>query len=159
MLRNDLQNIKAVVFDFDGVFTDNQVIIDERGNEQVVCSRYDGYGIDGLAKLGIKMCIISSEKVLLASLRGKKMGIEVFQPIKNKTKCLQEWSTQNSIELDSIAYIGNDINDIEVMKKVGYAFCPRDSHSKVHQYAITLEKEGGKGVVRELADKITQSHE
>ena len=149
-----MNQIKAVVFDFDGVFTDNKVILDENGKEYVVCSRYDGIGIQGLRKAGIKMCIISSEEILLASLRGRKLGLKVFQPVENKVKCLKEWANKENLDLIDIAYLGNDVNDLEAMQIVGYPFCPKDSHQSVIECCYVLEKEGGTGVVRELADMI-----
>ena len=82
----NFKNIKAIVFDFDGVFTDNRVIVSENGKESVICNRADGLGLEMLRILDIPMTIISTEKNLVVSSRAKKLKIPVVHGVKNKIK-------------------------------------------------------------------------
>lgn len=156
MSITDFANIKAIAFDFDGVFTDNRVLVSENGVEYSMCNRYDGFGIMNLANLGIHMCCITSESVPISLHRCQKLSLPHFC-VGNSDKLLEltKWLNSLSIHQSNAAYLGNDINDISCMHYVGYPFCPADSHVSVHGSAHRLSKTGGDGVVRELADLIT----
>jgi len=149
-----LSDIKALILDFDGVFTTNSVFVDRFGGEFVECSRYDGYGLHCVKDLGIALLILSSEIVPIVNSRAKKLNIECIAPSNNKLQDATRWLAEKDIKMEDVAFIGNDINDIALMDRVGYAFCPKDAHKDVFEYAHKLETKGGKGVVRELCDKI-----
>ncbi len=145
--------IKMVVFDFDGVLTDNRVLIDEDGKESVFVSRADGMGINMLKSKGIKCLILSTEKNPIVSTRAKKLEIDVIQGVDNKKDILRNYSQNCGIDLQNILYVGNDINDLEVMKIVGLTAVPSDAYEVVKKNAnILLETKGGYGVARELAE-------
>lgn len=150
----NLGKIKALILDFDGVFTTNSVFVDKFGGEFVECSRYDGYGLSSLKETGMSLVILSSEVVPIVNYRAEKMKIECIAPSSNKLQDATRWLDEKGIEMEDTAFIGNDINDIELMDRVGFAFCPSDAHKDVFKYAHILEAKGGKGVVRELCDKI-----
>ena len=152
-----MNSVQAIAFDFDGVFTDNQVIISEEGKEYSRCNRYDGYGISNLRESGIHMCCITSEIVPISKYRCQKLRLRHISAGSNdKLIFLSKWLDEHSIDPQRAAYLGNDINDISCMKYVGYPFCPADAHSSVVNYAQVLSKKGGYGVVRELADLLTK---
>ena len=153
-----LKSIKAVIFDFDGVFTTNSVFVDKYGHEIVECSRYDGYGIKMLSELNIPSIIISSEKVPIVNARADKLGIDAFAPINNKVNCAKNWVDSLNITLSQTAFLGNDINDLPLLRKVGFPFCPCDAHKTVFHFSHRLLSMGGKGVVRELCDLIKDSY-
>ena len=156
--REALSAIKAIVFDFDGVFTDNKVIVAQDGNEFVVCDRGDGMGITLLKEIGIRMMILSKEKNPVVSARGTKLGIEVIQGCDDKLPALNSWIEQNGLDKKSCAYIGNDINDKECLLAVGLAVIPHDAHHSVRKIgAWRLKSDGGRGAIRELADGILDS--
>ena len=148
-----LNQIKAVIFDFDGVFTDNRVIISTTGEEFVICDRGDGMGTNLLAAAGMKMLILSKEKNAVVTSRGKKLNIEVIQGCDDKLPELIQWLQKNSIDAKQAAYIGNDINDLECLSHVGVGAIPADAHHSVVAAATwILQHNGGRGAIRESAD-------
>ena len=150
-----LSQIKAVIFDFDGVFTDNRVIVSTTGEEFVICDRGDGMGTNLLAAAGIKMLILSKEKNAVVTSRGKKLKIEVIQGCDDKLPELTKWLQKNSVDAQQAAYIGNDINDLECLKHVGVAVIPADAHHSVISTATwILQHNGGRGAIREFADVL-----
>ena len=154
-----LSQIKAVIFDFDGVFTDNRVIVSTTGEEFVICDRGDGMGTNLLAAAGIKMLILSKEKNAVVTSRGKKLNIEVIQGCDDKLPELIQWLQKNNVDAKHAAYIGNDINDLECLKHVGVAVIPADAHHSVIDTATwILQHNGGRGAIREFADVILSNH-
>ena len=152
-------NIKLLIYDFDGVMTDNKVYVDQNGNEMVQVNRADGLGVSEIKKLGIEQIIISTEKNPVVSARAKKLDIYCIQGIENKKDALKKYCQNNNIELKKVAYIGNDINDLEVMKSAGYSFCPADAHKSIKDISIfTLKSNGGEGVIREIFDFINKEN-
>jgi len=150
-----LNQIKAVIFDFDGVFTDNRVIVSTTGEEFVICDRGDGMGTNLLAAAGIKMLILSKEKNAVVTSRGKKLNIEVIQGCDDKLPELTKWLQKNSVDAQQAAYIGNDINDLECLRHVGVAVIPADAHHSVIDTATwILQHNGGRGAIREFADVL-----
>ncbi len=153
--RQTLSQIKAVVFDFDGVFTDNRVIVSTTGEEFVVCDRGDGMGTNLLAAAGIKMLILSKEKNAVVKSRGKKLNIEVIQGCDDKLPELIKWLQKNNVDAKQAAYIGNDINDLECLSHVEVAVIPADAHPSVIKTATwILQHNGGRGAIREFADVL-----
>ena len=153
--RQTLSQIKAVVFDFDGVFTDNRVIVSTTGEEFVVCDRGDGMGTNLLAAAGIKMLILSKEKNAVVTSRGKKLNIEVIQGCDDKLPELIKWLQKNNVDAKQAAYIGNDINDLECLSHVEVAIIPADAHPSVIKAATwILQHNGGRGAIREFADVL-----
>ena len=153
----DFKTIKALVFDFDGVFTDNRVIVDENGKESVICSRSDGIGLSKVKSLGYKLLILSTEKNQVVAKRAKKLNVECIHGSDNKLFDLQNYCDLNGLKLSQILFVGNDINDLEVMKKVGIAISVSDGYREVKDVSsYILETKGGYGAVRELCDRIDE---
>lgn len=167
VLRHDLQAnqrallprpLKAVVFDFDGVMTDNGVWVTQDAQESVRCDRGDGMGLGLLKATGTKLLILSKERNPVVSARAKKLGIECLQGIDNKLDELQRWLARYDVAASEAIYIGNDVNDLECMRHVGCAVCPRDAHDSARIASrIVLTRDGGRGAVRELCDLILES--
>jgi YrbI family 3-deoxy-D-manno-octulosonate 8-phosphate phosphatase len=148
-----LKDIDALVFDFDGVLTNNLVHLDHHGNEWVSCSRSDGLAFDVLRKLNMPVYILSTEKNLVVSARAKKLQASVIQGVADKVKSIKDLVDMQGYKLDNILYVGNDINDLNVMKICGFTACPSDSHSKIVAIVdIVLRSKGGQGVIRELLE-------
>lgn len=150
------ETIKIVVSDFDGVMTDNRVLIDDAGKESVFVSRADGQAIHLLRSLGIDLVIISTETNGVVKKRADKLKVECIQSVSDKAECLREYCEKRNILLQDVAYIGNDINDFEAMKLAGVKIVPKDAYEEVKQIAnyITNAK-GGYGVIREIASIIS----
>ena len=158
MTSPTLTNIKAIAFDFDGVFTDDRVIVSETGEESVTCSRSDGMGIGLLREAGIHMIIISKEKNRVVAARAGKLSLEVVHGCDDKLPVLQAWMTRVGATPATTAYMGNDINDVACMNYVGVAIAPADAHQSALAAAhIVTAKPGGRGAIREVADALTKA--
>ena len=148
-----LVDIKAMAFDFDGVFTDNRVYVMQTGEEAVVCNRSDGMGISMLRKAGIPLIIISTEKNPVVSVRAAKLNIDVLQGIENKLLVLSQWVVENQLSIEQVAFIGNDINDVDCLSAAGLGIAVADAYPVAVDAAdFVLSKKGGQGAVREIAD-------
>ncbi len=151
----NVKNIEAFFFDFDGVLTNNKVIVNENGTESVICNRSDGLGFDYLNSINKNIFIISSEKNLLVSKRAKKLNVKCYQAVKNKLNILRQISKKMKINLNNSVYVGNDLNDYEAMKNCKIRVCPKDSHKKILSLSnYILKKKGGEGIVIELLEKV-----
>jgi len=148
----NLTNITTVFFDFDGVFTDNSVYVDQNGIESVRCNRSDGLGINILRKnKDIKLYILSTEENPVVAARAAKLQIPCFKGCKDKAFFLKEYFDSHKLDPKQVAFVGNDLNDLEAMKMCGCAVCPSDAHPEIVDHAgIVLSKKGGDGAVREF---------
>ncbi len=154
-MQISIDNIDAFVFDFDGVLTDNNVLVDENGKESVKCSRADGLAFDVLNKLNKPVYIISTERNPVVEARAKKLNVPVLQGVKNKVEAIVELANLKGYSLENILFTGNDLNDYHVMQLCGYTACPADSHSIIKDTSnISLDANGGCGVVRELLEEV-----
>ena len=150
--------IKLVVYDFDGVMTDNKVYIDQNGNEMVQVNRADGLGVAEIRKMDIEQIIMSTETNPVVSARAIKLDIPCFQGLDNKKDALLDYSKKNDIDLKNVAYVGNDINDKDAMAIAGFSFCPADAHETIKEISNqVLKRNGGDGVIRELLDLIKEN--
>lgn len=151
----ELDELDALVFDFDGVLTDNRVLLDQNGKEFVYCSRGDGLAFDVLNKITKPVYILSTEKNSVVTARGKKLKVSVIQGVKNKVTALKALAKKEKFSLAKILYVGNDLNDYHAMSLCGYTACPGDSHDKIKRLSkITLKTKGGAGVARELLEDV-----
>lgn len=149
--------IKLLVYDFDGVMTDNKVYLDQMGNEMVQVNRADGLGVSEIRELGIQQMILSTETNPVVAMRANKIGLYCLQGVDNKARELTTYCRNHQIDLIEVAYVGNDINDMEVMKLVGTTFCPADAHTSIKNITqYVLESNGGGGVSREIFEQLTQ---
>ena len=143
------------LYDFDGVLTDNRVLVSEDGMESVFCNRSDGLAIQKIKRMGIEQIIVSTEANIVVSVRANRLDIPVFFGVQDKKKAVIDYCEKASIELNEVMFIGNDINDLEVMTTVGYSACPNDAYPEIKKIAkLVLPIEGGKGVIRELINYI-----
>lgn len=150
--------VQAVVFDFDGVFTDNRVIVDEQGTESVLCNRSDGMGLIMLRQAGIPLLVISKEENPVVSARCRKLGIPCIQKCDDKLPVMRDWLKQQNLELAHTLYMGNDINDLECLRAAGCGVIVADAHPDVRSAAqLILQHPGGHGAIRELCDLILQN--
>ena len=149
------KEVKLVVFDFDGVMTDDCVIVDQNGIESVRCSRADGLGVRMLHEKGIASIVLSSERNPVVIQRCKKLGLECIHGVLKKGEILSNYLKEHEIDPRSVVYIGNDINDLPCFPLVGCAVAPADAHDRVKNEAdIVLTHKGGEGAVRELCDML-----
>ncbi len=151
----NLENIHLIIFDFDGVFTNNKVYLSEDGKETVVCDRSDGMAIKALHGLSVKMIVLSTEKNKVVKHRAKKLNLECYNNISNKEVFLKNYIKKNRTDFSNCLYVGNDLNDYNAMKCCKYKVCPSDSHDEIIRISnYLLNVKGGDGVIRELLEKI-----
>jgi len=158
ILQEVIRKIRLVAFDFDGVFTDNMVYVLQDGSEAVRCNRSDGIGLQKLKKLGIETVIISTEANPVVSARARKLKIRCLQDCEDKRTTLESIVRESSISLDEVAFVGNDINDLECLTHVGLPIVVHDAHQDVIALARYQTKNpGGCGAVREICDLFEQT--
>ena len=156
----ELRAIRGVVFDFDGVFTDDAVYVTQDGVEMVRCWRGDGLGLRKLDALGIPSAILSTETNPVVGVRARKMRIRCLQGFDDKRARLEQLATELGIPLDAFAYVGNDINDLLCLAGVGVPIATRNAHPDVLGCArYQTEASGGHGAVREVCDVIASAHD
>ena len=149
------KKVDLVVFDFDGVMTDDTVYVDQNGTESVRCSRSDGMGISRLREKGIPALVLSSERNPVVMQRCKKLNMECIHGVLKKGENLSNYLKENQIDPQNVIYVGNDINDLPCFPIVGCAVVPADAHEEVKNEAdIVLLHNGGNGAVRELCDML-----
>ena len=159
-----LEKFHTLVFDFDGVFTDNKVYVNQDGVESVACNRLDGLGLDIIRKyikeknLDIDIFILSTEQNDVVIKRANKLKLKCFYGINDKLLFLKDYiykKFKNSNANEGLLYLGNDLNDLSVMEFSGFSAAPSDAHPIIKRMAshILLNK-GGNGCVRELIEKL-----
>lgn len=155
-INERLKKIKLLALDFDGVLTDNKVFIDETGKEMVICDRSDSLGIDLLKKKGtIDIIVISKETNKVVQQRCKKLKIECLYGINDKLATLKNALKEKNMTLEDVAFIGNDVNDLECIQESGLGVAVSDSAPKVLQIAdIVTKNKGGNGAVREFIEML-----
>lgn len=148
--------IKAILFDVDGVLTDGSIIYTNSGDEIKAFNVKDGQIISHLRRLGFIVGAITGRESELVERRCKELKLDYcFQGVKDKFLKVQEIALEKGIELEEIAYIGDDIIDLKVIKSVGLGVAPLDALSYVKEEAHFVTKSiGGGGVMRELSDII-----
>lgn len=151
-----LKKIKLIVLDVDGVLTDGKVWISSNGDEMLAFDIKDGMGISQLIKHGIDVAILTGRISKAVIARADALGISKRKlGIKDKITALKELAEESGYSFEEMAYIGDDIADIEPMKAVGVSVAVADAVQEVAKIAdIVLTKKGGRGAVREFADMI-----
>lgn len=151
--------IDLIIYDFDGVMTDNTVIIDQNGQESVIVNRSDGLAISELKKYNIKQIIVSTEQNPVVHKRAEKLGIPCINAVTNKKNVVVKYLEEQKIDNARVVYVGNDINDLDAMMYVGYPVAPIDAHDSIKKISKFVTKSaGGKGVVRELLDILISNN-
>lgn len=147
--------LELIVFDFDGVMTDNSVYLTADGTEMVRCNRSDGWGINQLNMMNLPMFVLSTETNPVLLARCEKLKLPVMHGLARKEETLGEIIAERQIRAENVAYIGNDENDLGCLKLVGFPVVVADAHPSVLEVAkLVLKKNGGNGAVREFCDMV-----
>jgi YrbI family 3-deoxy-D-manno-octulosonate 8-phosphate phosphatase len=145
------KEIELIVTDFDGVLTDNRVLVDEDGKEAVWCNRSDGLAIEMFKKEGVEVIVISKEKNPVVAQRCKKLDIEYYQGIDKKIDLFKQVVAEKKKNMKNVCYIGNDSNDVDCLKEAGLAIVPADAYDEAKKVADHITKaNGGEGILREI---------
>jgi 3-deoxy-D-manno-octulosonate 8-phosphate phosphatase (KDO 8-P phosphatase) len=157
-LRPLLERVRLAVFDFDGVFTDNRVWVNEAGEEMLAFTRSDGLGLRRLDEVGVGYLIVSTEPNPVVGARARKLRTDCVQGIDDKLTVVRGRTQRLGIPLESVAYVGNDVNDADCLRAVGVPVVPADAWPEVRSLARwVLSRPGGAGCVREFCDGVWEA--
>jgi YrbI family 3-deoxy-D-manno-octulosonate 8-phosphate phosphatase len=153
------KEIKLFLTDVDGVLTDAGMYYSEKGDELKKFNTHDGKGIELLRKAGIKTGIITTENTVIVKNRAQKLKVDyLHQGVQDKLSVARQICEKENFSLNEVAYIGDDINDIELLENVGVAACPANAIDDVKRVdsIIPLQKAGGNGALREFIKSILE---
>jgi len=158
-LQSKLQKVRLIAMDFDGIHTDGCVYTDQDGRETVRCSRIDGLGLEMIRKkTKIALCVVSKEVNPVVSSRCKKLQIASYQAIENsegKLEILKRIMAEQGISPEEVVYMGDDLNDIAVLRYVGVPITVPNGHPLVKNVCVYITTaSGGNGAIRELCEAI-----
>ncbi|MDJ0699667.1 MAG: 3-deoxy-manno-octulosonate-8-phosphatase KdsC [Woeseiaceae bacterium] len=153
---NPLTGIRLVAFDIDGVFTDGRFYLSDHGVESKAFNTQDGYGIRCLLKSGIPVAVISGRSSGAVAKRMQELGVKhVIQGCKDKIGAFEELVAELGITDDECAYVGDDLPDLPLLHKVGYAIAVANAVPELKdQCDYTTRASGGHGAVREICDLV-----
>ncbi len=156
-LQERLRGLRLVFFDFDGVFTDNAVYVDQDGRESVRCSRADGLGLERLRKAGVEAYIVSTEINPVVAARATKLRVRFVQAVTDKADAVARIAAELGVDLADTAFVGNDINDLPALARVGVPMAVADAEDGIAD-AVMLRttRKGGYGAVREICDLLVR---
>ncbi|MDZ7673834.1 MAG: HAD hydrolase family protein [Acidimicrobiales bacterium] len=144
-------HVAALVLDFDGVISDDRVLTLQDGTEGVLESCGDGMGLELLRAAGIRVRVLSKEANPVVTARCAKLGLEVFQRVEQKLRMLEQWCDDSGVDVEDIVYVGNDVNDLECIRRAGCGVVPSDAHPSVRTAAdVVLTLRRWNGAAREL---------
>lgn len=160
-----LDGIHTVAFDFDGVFTDNKVWVDQDGRESVRCDRGDGLAFDLVRafkkrhRLEAEFFILSKEANPVVIARAKKMRLDCHHGIHDKLQFMSDYLASrfpgHADPFAGLVYLGNDLNDVPLLRRVGYGVAPADAHPLVREIVnLVMPERGGKGFVRAFIEQL-----
>lgn len=150
-----LAEVRLLVLDFDGVMTDNRVLVDQDGRESVFCDRRDGLGIGLLREAGPEVVVLSKEPNPVVTARCRKLSIDAVQGLDEKLPALRRMAAERGLSPAQVAYVGNDVNDLECLGWVGVPIAVADAQPEVlAAVKWVTSRPGGRGAVREVADEI-----
>ena len=152
--------IKLIVLDVDGCMTDGKIIFDANGIESKSFNVKDGLGITTWRKINGKVAIITGRNSSIVEKRAQELGIDfLFQGIKNKKETLEKIVAKLDIGMEEVAAIGDDLNDLSMLKTVGKSFTPANGMEIIKRNVdVVLTKSGGEGAVREMIDIIVEKN-
>lgn len=161
----ELKDVHTVAFDFDGVFTDNKVWVNEDGRESVRCDRGDGLAFDiirsrqRLNRMEVEFFILSKERNPVISARAEKLKVKCYQGVGDKLEFMEDYLAQRLPGYDDpfagLVFLGNDLNDLRLMRRVGFSVAPADAHYLVRDVAdLVMEQKGGEGFVRAFIENL-----
>jgi YrbI family 3-deoxy-D-manno-octulosonate 8-phosphate phosphatase len=159
--RNALQRIRLFATDVDGVLTDAGMYYSESGDEWKKFNTRDGMGIKLLQRVGIITAIVTQERTKLVARRAEKLTIpELHQGVMDKLTVIREMAARHGLSLKEVAYIGDDVNDLEALKAVGFSASPADGLPDiVAAVDYVCRKKGGEGAVREIIEMILEAQQ
>jgi len=158
-IRTRVKKIKLLLLDVDGVLTDGKIFLDNKGNEMKTFHVRDGHGIKLAQRAGISVGIITGRKSEVVNIRARELGIEeVHQGAHDKLAVYESLLAKYRLHDENVAYMGDDVVDLDVLKRAGIAVTVADADPSVRPHVDLITKaEGGRGAVREFINLILKS--
>ena len=161
------KEVEKIIFDFDGIFTNNKVFLNDQGEEFICCDRADGLGFDMLKAFAkknnwkVEVIVLTKERNNAALARCKKLNIKCINSIDDKASFLRNFYKENldntQHQLNNVVYLGNDLNDMEAIKIAQFSVVPKDAHPMIKKYSqYILEANGGQGFIRLFIENLIQ---
>jgi 3-deoxy-D-manno-octulosonate 8-phosphate phosphatase (KDO 8-P phosphatase) len=158
-MEAQLAKVKLLLLDVDGVLTDGRIIYDNQGNELTAFDVKDGHGLKMLQRAGIAVGIITGRKSQVVVKRAAELGIEIlYQGALNKLQPYQEILAQHELSDEQVAYVGDDVVDLPILRRVGFSATVADAVPEVLPLVdYVAGKPGGRGAVREICDMLIKA--
>jgi 3-deoxy-D-manno-octulosonate 8-phosphate phosphatase (KDO 8-P phosphatase) len=155
-VKSRIRKIRLLMLDVDGVLTDGRIIIDDAGLESKFFDVRDGHGLKLIMRCGLDVVLLTGRSSAVVTHRARDLGIrEVFQGILNKLEFFQQFIEKREIRPEEVAYVGDDMVDIPILKRVGFSAAVKDAVEEVREIVDHVtERPGGRGAVRELCELI-----
>ena len=159
MITKKLKKIKLLLLDVDGVLTDGSIYYNDEGQETKPFNVKDGFGMKMLMSAGIELGIVTGRRSKALAHRCRDLGIDlIFDGISDKSSVLDEIQQRTENSAENIAFVGDDIPDLALMRRIGVSIAVADAHEKVREYADWVTSApGGAGAVREVCEAILKS--
>lgn len=157
--RQKARNIRMLIVDVDGVLTDGGLQFDNHGEEYKTFNSLDGHGIRMLLDQGIEVAVITGRESGIVRHRMQDLGVtRIYQGYRDKLPALEELLAHSGLSNEQVAYVGDDLPDLPVMRRIGLAIAVANAHAFVRQHCdMVTENRGGGGAVREITDFLLES--
>lgn len=153
--------IRILALDFDGIFTDGMVYVDQNGVETVKCSRRDGFGTELLKRAGLYVCVISREPNPVVKARCEKLKIDCWHNVETAADKLEVFNNVLSNQKANCweaAYMGDELNDLKILRVAGFSATVPEAHPEVQKVVHYITKaSGGRGAIREVVELILKA--
>ena len=158
--KEKLKNIKAFIFDVDGVLSTDTSPLDESGDPVRTANVKDGFAIRYALLNGFQVAIITGANTQRVKLRYKKLGVEhIYLNSFNKIVCLEDIIAKTGLQKDEILYMGDDLVDLQIMKEIAIPTCPIDAVPEIKAVSLYIsDKKGGEGCVRDVIEQVLRLH-
>ena len=159
MINYDLQKIRAIVFDLDGVLSGSTIALDLEGTPLRTVNIKDGYAIQLAMKMGLRIAIISGCRIEAVRMRYEGLGMEdIYLGAAVKIKTYEEFKAKYGYADEEMMFMGDDIPDLEVMRRVGCPVCPKDACHEVREASIYVsDRNGGEGCGRDVIEQTLRA--
>ncbi len=158
--KEDLMKVKAFAFDVDGVLSAEAVPMFPNGEPMRMANIKDGYALQLAVKLGYQIAIITGANTEAVKKRYESLGIQnIYMGASEKMPPFTSWLEENNIQAEDVLYMGDDLPDYPVMKRVGLATCPKDAVEEIKSVSKYISnKKGGQGCVRDVVEQVLRAH-
>ncbi|MBQ4548400.1 MAG: HAD hydrolase family protein [Bacteroidales bacterium] len=159
--KEQLKNITTFIFDYDGVMTSGDVLVDANGVPLRSSDVKDGYALQLAVRLGYKVAVITGGYSVSIEKRMAMLGVtDVFVRSANKVEVLERYLKTNDLKLEQVVYMGDDLPDYPVMKMVGLPVCPADASPEIKDISLYISnRNGGKGAVRDIIEQVLKAQD